>query len=119
MAKRNGRYIAGALNLIGDHILYGRYWGAKEHHKFLHFEICYYQAIEFAIKNKLTKVEAGAQGDHKLSRGYIPTATNSMHWIENPSFRNAIENYLDQERTIIGKDMEYLNKLTPFKNSKK
>ncbi|MBT5384254.1 MAG: N-acetyltransferase [Kordiimonadaceae bacterium] len=119
MAKRNGRYIAGALNLIGDYILYGRYWGAKEHHKFLHFEICYYQAIEFAIKNKLTKVEAGAQGDHKLSRGYIPTATNSMHWIENPSFRNAIENYLDQERTIIGKDMEYLNKLTPFKNSKK
>jgi len=78
-----------------------------------------FKLFSLLYKNKLTKVEAGAQGDHKLSRGYIPTATNSMHWIENPSFRNAIENYLDQERTIIGKDMEYLNKLTPFKNSKK
>ena len=118
MAKRDGRYIAGALNLIGDHILYGRYWGATEHHKFLHFEICYYQAIEFAIKSKLTKIEAGAQGDHKLSRGYVPAATNSMHWIENSSFRNAVDNYLDQERTLVGKDMEYLNGLTPFKKNK-
>ncbi len=118
MAKRDGRYIAGALNLIGDHILYGRYWGATEHHKFLHFEICYYQAIEFAIKSKLIKIEAGAQGDHKLSRGYIPVATNSMHWIENSSFRNAVDNYLDQERTLIRKDMEYLNELTPFKKNK-
>lgn len=118
MAKRDGRYIAGALNLIGDHILYGRYWGATEHHKFLHFEICYYQAIEFAIKSKLTKIEAGAQGDHKLSRGYIPVTTNSMHWIENSSFRNAVDNYLDQERTLVRKDMEYLNELTPFKKNK-
>jgi predicted N-acyltransferase len=118
MAKRDGRYIAGALNLIGDHILYGRYWGATEHHKFLHFEICYYQAIEFAIKSKLTKIEAGAQGDHKLSRGYIPVTTNSMHWIENSSFRNAVDNYLDQERTLVRKDMEYLNELTPCKKNK-
>lgn len=118
MAKRDGRYIAGALNLIGDDILYGRYWGATEYHKFLHFELCYYQAIDFAIKHGLSKVEAGAQGDHKLSRGYVPVETNSMHWIENPSFRDAIKNYLAQERKAVGRDIEYLKDFTPFKKSK-
>lgn len=115
MAKRDDRYIAGALNLIGKDTLYGRYWGATEHHKFLHFELCYYQAIEFAIKNGLDKVEAGAQGDHKISRGYVPVATNSAHWISNPSFKDAIERYLNQERRAVGQDIEYLKEFTPFK----
>lgn len=117
LAKREEKYIAGALNLIGEDTLYGRYWGATEHHKFLHFEVCYYQAIEYAIKHKLKKVEAGAQGEHKLARGYVPTITNSAHWIANPSFRNAIENFLTQERKAVENDVEYLKELTPFKNS--
>jgi uncharacterized protein len=117
MAKRDGRYIAGALNLIGGNVLYGRYWGATEYHKFLHFELCYYQAIDFAIQHGLSKVEAGAQGDHKLSRGYVPVVTNSMHWIVNPSFRDAIKKYLAEERKAVGRDIEYLKELTPFKKS--
>ncbi|MBT7581444.1 MAG: N-acetyltransferase, partial [Kordiimonadaceae bacterium] len=117
MAKRNGHYIAGALNLIGKDTLYGRYWGATEHHKFLHFELCYYQAIEFAIKNGLGKVEAGAQGDHKIARGYVPVATNSAHWIENPSFKDAIERYLNQERRAVSQDIEYLKEFIPFKKN--
>lgn len=115
MAKRDGRYIAGALNLIGNKTLYGRYWGATEYHKFLHFELCYYQAIDFAIKHKLSKVEAGAQGEHKIARGYIPCPTNSMHWIENLSFREAVKNFLDQERKAVGREIEYLSEFTPFK----
>ncbi|MBT6032154.1 MAG: GNAT family N-acetyltransferase, partial [Kordiimonadaceae bacterium] len=115
MAKRDGLYIAGALNLIGKDTLYGRYWGASEHHKFLHFEVCYYQAIEYAIKNNLTKVEAGAQGDHKLARGYGPVITHSAHWIENQSFKEAVENYLIQERKSVEQDVEYLKNFTPFK----
>ena len=117
MASREGRYIAGALNLIGKDTLYGRYWGAVEHHKFLHFEVCYYQAIEYAIKNGLTKVEAGAQGEHKLSRGYEPTITHSAHWIDNPSFKDAIENFLNQERKAVDQDVEYLKNYLPFKKS--
>lgn len=117
MAKRDGKYIAGALNLIGADILYGRYWGATEYHKFLHFELCYYQAIEFAINNKISKVEAGAQGDHKLARGYVPVATHSAHWIENSSFKQAIEKYLAQERIAVGRDIEYLQEFTPFKKN--
>ena len=79
LAKRCGRYIAGALNFIGSDALYGRYWGGVEHHPFLHFELCYYQAIEFAIAHKLARVEAGAQGAHKLARGYLPVETYSAH----------------------------------------
>ncbi len=81
MVERAGRYIAGALNLIGGDCLYGRYWGCVEQHPCLHFEVCYYQAIEYAITHKLARVEAGAQGDHKLARGYLPVATYSLHWI--------------------------------------
>lgn len=117
MAKREGKYIAGALNLIGPDTLYGRYWGASEYHKCLHFELCYYQAIDYAIKHKLSKVEAGAQGDHKIARGYVPLATNSMHWIENPSFKDAIKKYLAQERNAVGREIEYLSELAPFKKS--
>ena len=87
MAKRNGRYIAGALNFIGSHALYGRNWGAIEHHRFLHFEACYYQAIDFAISRGLARVEAGAQGPHKVARGYTPQATYSPHWIRDAGLR--------------------------------
>ena len=84
MAKRAGRWIAGAINFIGSDTLYGRHWGAVEHHPFLHFELCYYQAIEFAIAHKLARVEAGAQGEHKLARGYLPVTTHSAHYIADP-----------------------------------
>ena len=84
MAKRAGRYIAGAINFIGSDTLFGRHWGAIEHHPFLHFELCYYQAIDFAIAHKLTRVEAGAQGEHKLARGYLPVTTHSAHYIADP-----------------------------------
>lgn len=115
LAKRKENYIAGALNLKGNDILYGRYWGATEFHKCLHFELCYYQAIEFAIKNKMKIVEAGAQGDHKISRGYVPIVTNSLHWIENPSFNMAIKKFLTQERKAVGREIDYLRNFTPFK----
>ena len=115
MAKRDENYIAGALNLIGNDTLYGRYWGATEYHKYLHFELCYYQAIEFAISEGLSKVEAGAQGDHKIARGYVPVPTNSMHWINDPYFKDAIKKYLVQERKAVGRDIEYLKGLAPFK----
>lgn len=115
MCKRNNKYIAGALNLLSDDTLYGRYWGALENHRYLHFEVCYYQAIEYAIHHGLKKVEAGAQGEHKLARGYLPTSTYSAHWINNPSFRNAIADYLVHERDAILQDQEFLTSLAPFK----
>ncbi|WP_417318487.1 GNAT family N-acetyltransferase [Emcibacter sp.] len=115
MCKRDGRYIAGALNLIGDDTLYGRYWGAVEEHRFLHFEVCYYQAIEYAIEKGLARVEAGAQGEHKLARGYVPSKTFSAHWIGNESFRDAVERYLRQERNQVEGEMTFLESFTPFK----
>lgn len=117
MAKREGRYIAGALNFIGSDTLFGRNWGCLEDHPFLHFECCYYQAIDFAIKHGLKRVEAGAQGAHKLARGYIPTHTYSAHYIANPSFRDAVARYLDQERTHIDHDIAALSHHTPFRKS--
>jgi predicted N-acyltransferase len=101
MAKRAGRFIAGALNFIGSHTLYGRHWGAIEHHPFLHFELCYYQAIDFAIHHKLERVEAGAQGEHKLTRGYLPVTTYSAHYIADPGLRRAIADYLKRERAYV------------------
>jgi uncharacterized protein len=98
MAKRDGKYIAGAINMIGSDALYGRNWGCSEDHPFLHFEVCYYQAIEFAIENNLLRVEAGAQGEHKLARGYMPSPTYSAHDIANPGLRRAVSIYLDRER---------------------
>ena len=98
LAKRDGRYIAGALNLIGGDCLYGRYWGTVDPQPCLHFEICYYQAIEWAIEHKLPRVEAGAQGEHKLARGYMPSPTYSVHWIADRHLRQAIARYLVQER---------------------
>ncbi len=101
MAKRAGRWIAGAINFIGSHTLFGRHWGAIEHHPFLHFELCYYQAIEYAIAHKLPRVEAGAQGEHKISRGYMPTTTHSAHYIADPGLRRAIADYLVRERAYV------------------
>ncbi|MGI9524947.1 MAG: GNAT family N-acetyltransferase [Hyphomicrobiaceae bacterium] len=117
MAKRNGKFIAGALNLIGGDCLYGRYWGAIEHHPYLHFEICYYQAIDFAITHKLLRVEAGAQGEHKLARGYLPTLTYSAHYIPNPDFRQAIDNYLKDERSYVENSGNILADYAPFRRS--
>ena len=90
MARRAGRFIAGAINFIGSDTLYGRHWGAVEHHPFLHFELCYYQAIDYAIAHKLARVEAGAQGEHKLARGYLPVTTHSAHYIAIPRAAGSI-----------------------------
>jgi hypothetical protein len=116
MARRGGRLIAGALNFIGGDALYGRNWGAIEHHPFLHFECCYYQAIEFAIERGLARVEAGAQGEHKLARGYMPTRTYSAHWIANASFREAVSDYLERERQHIDRDIQVLGEYAPFRH---
>ncbi len=111
------RPIAGALNLIGSEALYGRYWGRIEDRPFLHFELCYYQAIDFALARGLARVEAGAQGEHKLARGYEPTLTYSAHWIAHPGLRQAVGAYLDQERVAIADQVEALASYTPFKKS--
>lgn len=115
MAKRAGRFIAGALNFLGAHTIYGRYWGAIEQHPFLHFEVCYYQAIEYAIEHGLKVVEAGAQGAHKLARGYRPVATCSAHYIANPSFRRAVADYLKNERSYVAAEATELSTLMPFR----
>lgn len=117
MAKRDGRYIAGALNFIGSDTLFGRNWGCIEDHRFLHFEVCYYQAIEYAIERGLSRVEAGAQGSHKVARGYEPTATYSAHWIADGRFRTAVENFLENEREYVQQDIEWGAQHTPFKRS--
>lgn len=116
MCKRNGRYIAGALNFIGSEALYGRNWGCVEDHRFLHFEACYYQAIDFAISRGLQRVEAGAQGPHKVARGYVPQATYSAHWIADAGLRDAIARYLKEERQYVQQDIDYLNEHTPFRS---
>ncbi|MEQ1930452.1 MAG: GNAT family N-acetyltransferase [Parvularculaceae bacterium] len=115
VAERAGEPIAGALNFIGDDALYGRYWGCTEERPFLHFELCYHQAIEFAIEAGLARVEAGAQGEHKIARGYEPVATRSAHWIADPPFRRAIEKYLTEERTQVAAQIEALRAETPFR----
>ncbi len=118
MAKRNGRYIAGALNFLGTDTIFGRYWGAVEHRPFLHFEVCYYQAIDYAIKHGLKVVEAGAQGAHKLARGYRPVPTYSAHYIADPSFRRAVADYLERERQYVEAESEELSELTPFRKDR-
>jgi predicted N-acyltransferase len=117
LCRRNGRYIAGALNFIGGDTLYGRNWGCIEHHPFLHFETCYYQAIDFAIERGLKRVEAGAQGGHKVARGYLPVATYSAHWIRDAGFRAAVARYLDDEREYVAEDIEHVAQHTPFKST--
>lgn len=117
MVRRDGRYIAGAINFIGGDCLFGRNWGCIEHHPFLHFEVCYYQAIEFAIEHGLSRVEAGAQGEHKLARGYMPSHTYSAHWIVHDGFREAVGRYLEEERTHVAEEIDYLEQFSPFRAS--
>lgn len=115
LAERGGRPVAGALNLIGRDTLYGRYWGAALHHPFLHFELCYYQAIEFAIAHKLGRVEAGAQGEHKVQRGYLPAPTWSAHYIADPGLRAPVAGFLARERPAVAAEMAMLAEFSPFK----
>ncbi|MFN6935310.1 MAG: GNAT family N-acetyltransferase, partial [Tsuneonella sp.] len=117
MAFDGGRPIAGALNFVGGDALYGRYWGCVEDRRFLHFELCYYQAIDEAIERGLSRVEAGAQGQHKIARGYSPVQTTSAHWIADPGFRSAIADYLEREREGVAVDAEWLGERTPFRKS--
>lgn len=115
LAKRAGRTIAGALNFIGSDCLYGRNWGASEHHEFLHFETCYYQAIDFAIERRLARVEAGAQGPHKLARGYLPQVTFSLHHLVHPGLQRAVADYLESEREAVADDRRMLAQHSPFR----
>ncbi|MDG1068450.1 MAG: GNAT family N-acetyltransferase [Sulfitobacter sp.] len=117
LAQRDGKWVAGALNFIGANALYGRYWGCVEHHSCLHFELCYYQAIDVAIKMGLGTVEAGAQGEHKLARGYLPTPTWSLHWMRDAGFARAVGDYLEAERAAIDEEIEVLTEYGPFKKT--
>ncbi len=115
LAYRDDRPIAGALNMIGGDTLFGRYWGCVEDHPCLHFEICYYQAIDYAIQHGLKYVEAGAQGEHKLARGYVPKTMYSVHHLPDPNFRRAVADYLENERSYVAETINILGKHTPFK----
>ena len=115
MARRAGRHVAGALNLVGGDCIYGRYWGAIEHHACLHFEVCYHQAIDYAIAHKLARVEAGAQGDHKLARGYLPVPVYSSHYIPDRGFRQAVDRFLIEERRHMAEIREALAGAGPFR----
>lgn len=115
LAFRQGRAIAGALNFIGRDALFGRYWGCVEDHPCLHFELCYHRAIDWAIAEGLARVEAGAQGEHKLARGYLPVETHSLHWLRDPGFSKAVADYLDHERRAMGEEIEVLTSYGPFR----
>ncbi len=117
MAESDGVAVAGALNMVGDEALYGRNWGCRGDWPFLHFELCYYRAIEFAIEHGLQRVEAGAQGEHKIQRGYMPRPTYSAHWIAHPGLRRAVEGFLEQERPAVQADMDALAELSPYKRA--
>ncbi len=115
LALRDGRPVAGALNFIGRRTLFGRYWGALEEHPCLHFELCYYQAIDYAIAHRLATVEAGAQGEHKIARGYLPVATHSLHWFADEGFTRAVAQYLEAERSAVDEEIEVLTSYGPFR----
>ena len=118
MAFRDETPIAGALNFIGRDALYGRQWGALEEVPFLHFELCYYQAIDFAIAHGLSRVEAGAQGEHKIARGYLPSPVYSAHWIADPALRDPVAHYLDNERPAVEAEMEAMTAdLSPYRRT--
>ncbi len=119
LAERDGWPVAGALNFIGRDVLYGRYWGCVEDHRNLHFELCYYRAIDYAIRHGLSRVEAGAQGEHKLARGYLPVVTHSLHWIGDPGFRRAVEQFLQAEREAVDHENEILTSYGPFRKTGK
>ncbi len=116
MARQGQRYVAGALNLLGKDTLFGRNWGCIGDFPFLHFEVCYYRALDFAIERGLARVEAGAQGQHKIQRGYLPTPTYSAHWVRDRGFARAIEDFLARERAAVAAEMDALTQeLSPFR----
>ncbi|SDX30472.1 GNAT family N-acetyltransferase [Roseicitreum antarcticum] len=117
LAERDGEWVAGALNFIGRDTLFGRYWGCVEDHPCLHFELCYYRAIDFALEHGLSRVEAGAQGAHKLARGYLPRPVHSLHWFPNPNFHAAVAQYLEEERAAIDEEIEVLTSYGPFRKT--
>lgn len=117
LATIDGKPVAGALNFVGRDALFGRYWGCIQDFPCLHFEVCYYQAIDYAIKNKLSRVEAGAQGSHKLARGYLPVTTHSLHWMADEGFQNAVSDYLVAEREAVSEEIEVLTSYGPFKTA--
>lgn len=117
LAERAGRPVAGALNFIGRETLFGRYWGCVEHHPCLHFELCYYRAIDWALAHGRARVEAGAQGEHKLARGYLPTPTHSLHWVLDPGFAGAVDDYLQAERAAVDEEIEILTDYGPFRKA--
>ncbi len=117
IAEHDGKRVAGALNLIGADTIFGRNWGCTKDFKFLHFEACYYQAIDFAIENKLQWVEAGAQGPHKIQRGYLPREVYSAHWIEDPNFREAVERFVEQERRDVDYEINGLMEYSPYRKA--
>jgi uncharacterized protein len=117
MARRGADYIAGAFNILGRDTIYGRNWGAHREYRFLHFECCYYRAIEFAIEHGLKRVEAGAQGPHKLQRGYLPVPTYSAHWIPDPNFRRAVAAFVTREREMVEQKIEHLAEYSPFRQT--
>ena len=119
VCERDGRPVAAALDLVADGVLYGRYWGALEHIPLLHFEACYYQAIEFAIAQRLERFEGGAQGEHKMFRGLLPTETLSAHWLAHPRFARAIEDYLERESKGVARYVDELNEHSPFKENER
>ncbi|SFP33673.1 GNAT family N-acetyltransferase [Tranquillimonas alkanivorans] len=117
LAEDGRRYVAGALNFIGRDTLYGRYWGCVEDHPCLHFELCYYQAIDYAIAHGMKRVEAGAQGEHKLARGYLPVPTHSLHWMADEGFAQAVQQYLEAERNAVDEEIEILTSYGPFRKT--
>jgi predicted N-acyltransferase len=119
LAMRDGQPIAGALNFIGRDTLYGRYWGCVEDHPCLHFELCYYRAMDFAIAQNMARVEAGAQGEHKLARGYLPVTTHSLHWVGHPGFADAVQQFLTAERAAVAEDIEILTAYGPFRKEQR
>ena len=116
MAHDGQEYIAGALNMLGKDTLYGRYWGCTKEVPFLHFELCYYQAIDYAIRHGLARVEAGTQGPHKIQRGYLPVPTYSAHYIRNSSFRDAVASFCTQERAAMNFEISALSEHSPYKS---
>jgi predicted N-acyltransferase len=117
LAEKDGQFVAGALNFKGSEALYGRNWGCLEDYRFLHFELCYYQAIDYAIAHRLPRVEAGAQGEHKIQRGYLPVETYSAHWIADPRLRTAIAEFLEQERAYVAQEAAALAEYSPYRKA--
>ena len=117
LAMRNGSPVAGALNIVGPDVLYGRYWGCREDIPFLHFELSYYRAIEWAIANGIGTIQAGAQGEHKLARGYEPVITQSVHFIPDPGFRSAVSDFLIHEREAVAAEFDWARGALPYRSA--